>query len=801
MTDLGNDLRYGMRMLRKRPGTSALAIVALALGIGLTTTMFSIVDAAFLRGLPFEDSGRIVSIARQRMNNGTLTPAPPHDFVDWRASQHSFEEIAGVSTFTANLASSGDLPERYRGASISPNLLHLLRVAPATGRDFIEADGQPSAPPVALISYNMWLGRFQHAGDVVGRTIRINGQMATIVGVMPERFGFPQTQDLWMPLQVKLPAKRGSGTSMDVVGRLKHGVSVAAAKADMKLIADQLAKQYPEDKDFSADVTPYIQRFIGPQIMATLSTMLAAVFGVLLIACVNVTNLQLARAAERMKEMAVRFALGATRRRIVQQLLVEGLLLSATGALLGLAIAQIGDALFMRGIAGTNPPFWIIVHIDGPVLGFVTLLALTSALASSLVPALRVARQSVNSVLKDDSRSSTSLRVGVFSRMLVVVEMTLSFVLLVVSGLMIKSVIATSTVAYPFATDRLMARMNLNERDFPEDAQLREIADRVRRQLASTPGVAGVAMASSLPDRGGSYVLRIEGQALPADESQWPSTRRLQVTPEFFDVLNVRVTEGRDLRESDREGALPVAVASEDFVRKFFPKGAAIGKRIQTGRDATTPWWTIVGVVPSLAVAPQPGDSTETVFVPYAQAPSRDVTFLVAARGDPAAAGVTVRRAVVEVDPNLPLFEISTLQGRYDQSSWPFRVFGSLFMTFGLSALLMAAAGLYGVMSFAVRRRTEEIGVRMALGADRRRITTMVVTQGIWQVGIGIALGFGAGGYLATLLKLLLFQVRPWDPIVFGCTIAVLSAAGLLASLVPALRAASVDPLVALRRD
>ncbi len=805
MHDLGKDLRFGFRMLLKRPGTSALAITALALGIGLTTTMFSIVDAAFLRGLPFAQADRIQALTRQRLSGGGGGAVPPHDFADWRAAQHSFEDLAADWTFPANVSSSGDVPERYRGASITPNTLHLLRVAPLIGRDFSEADGRPGAPPVTLISYNIWVGRFQRSDTVVGRMIRINGEMTTVIGVMPPKFGFPQTQDLWVPLQLTLPSGRGDGRSLDVIGRLRPGVGVASAQADMTVVAGQLARQYPENKDVGVLVQPYVRRFIGIQIIATLSTMLGAVFGVLLIACVNVTNLQLARAAERTKEMAVRLALGASRGRIVRQLLVEGFLMSLAGAALGLGIAHAGTVWFMGSIADTNPPFWIDVHIDSRVLLFVTALSVVAAVASSLVPALRVAQQNVNDALKDEGRSSTGLRVGAFSRVLVVVEMTLSFVLLVVSGLMIKSVIATTTVSYPFATDLLVARTMLNDADYQGDARVRQMTEQLRTRLAGAPGVRAIALGTSAPGNGGTYNLFVEGQASPPTDARRPQARRIDVSPGFFDVLKIHLRMGRLINETDMEGTLPVAVVSEDLVQRFFPDGEVIGRRIAAGANPNAGsngrWLTIVGVVPAVSVAAQANDTTETVFTPLTQTPSRDLMFFAAAGPDPAAAGPTLRRAVMTVDPNLPLFDVNSLQGQFDQSSWPFRVFGGLFMTFGLAALLMAAAGLYGVMSFAVRRRTQEIGVRMALGADRARIVRMVVRQGAWQVGVGVVLGFGLGGFLGSSLKLLLFHVDPWDPAVFGVTIGVLGAAGVLASLVPALRAASVDPLKALRHD
>ena len=798
-------------MLLRRPGTSGLAVLALALGLGLTTTMFSIVDSAFLRGLPFDHPEQIVALSRQRVGTNGFGSVPPHDFVDWKSAQHTFQDLAGSTPFVANIARAGNPAERYRGARITPNMLALLRAAPALGRDFTDADARPDAAPVALISDTLWRGQFVGARDVVGKTLRVNGATVTILGVMPPRFAFPNNADIWIAERLELPDKRNDGRSLAVVGRLKPGVSLASAQADMRTIARQLAQQYPENKDITADVLPYTRRYIGVQIIATLSAMLGAVFGVLLIACVNVTNLQLARAAERMKEVAVRFALGATRWNVVRQLLVEGLLLSAAGALLGLGIAQTAITLFNRGIADTNPPFWLDIRIDVRILLFVLGLTVVATLASSLVPALRVARQDVNEILKDEGRSSTGFRVGFFSRILVVVEMTASFVLLVVSGLMIKSVVLASTLAYPFATNLLVASLTVPEASYHSAEETRQVIERMHERLAAVPGLSGVAVATGTPDGGGMFPVTIEGDAPASDTSSRPAVRRVEVSPEYFDVIRVRVREGRAIAASDRDGAPLVVVVSDSFVRRFFPKGDALGRRIRFENNMPgsvtapvsppPPWRTIVGVVPSLVVARQSGDVTESVFAPLAQTDARDVTFFAAATAPQALIGPALRKAAMDVDPNLALYNLNTLDGVYDQRVWPFRVFGGLFTTFGLAALLLSAAGLYGVMSFAVRRRTQEIGVRMALGANRARITWMVVRQGLWQVGIGMALGLGLGGLLGSSLRLLLFHVQPWDPVIFGVAMGVLAGTGLLASYVPALRAASIDPLRALRHD
>jgi predicted permease len=802
MRGLVRDLRLGIRMLLKRPGTTGLAATALALGIGLTTTMFSIVDAAFLRGLPFDHGERIVALSRVRPGpNGSDLNVPPDDFLDWKSVQHSFEGLAGTTTFPANISSSGRIAERYRGARMTANTLRLLRVRPAMGRDFTDNDGRADAPPVALISDALWTSRFDRTPDVLGQVLRVNGAAVTIVGVLPPRFGFPDAGDIWVAERIERGAKRGEGRALHVIGRLKPGVSISTAQTEMRTIARQLAQQYPENKDVSADVSPYTRRYLGAQIIAMLSTMLAAVFGVLLIACVNVTNLQLARAADRMKEMAVRVAIGATAWRVVRQLLVEGGILATMGAAAGLAIAAAGVTLFRHAVADTNPPFWMDFRIDVRALLFVMALTVIAALASSLMPALRVARQDINIILKDEGRSSTGFRVGLFSRTLVIVEMTLSFVLLAVSGLMIKSIVTAGAVTFPYETHLMVARFNVPERDYHSAEEARQLFARLRERIAAIPGVQSVAVSTSAPDGGAILPIAVQGEPVAADETKRPRTRTFEVSSGFLDTLRVKTREGRGISDGDRESTEPIAVVTEDLARRHFPNGSAIGRKIQMEKDG--PWRTIVGVIPAIGVGLQAGDGyvTQLVLTPITQSESRDAMLLVSAAGAAETIGPEMRRAVMDVDPTLPLFDLNTLSGLYEQRTWPFRVFGGLFMTFGFAALIMSAAGLYGVMSFAVRRRTQEIGVRIALGADRGRITRMVVRQGLWQVGLGIGIGAGLGWLLGSSLQLLLFQVKPGDPMVFGLTIALLALVGLLASYVPAIRAAAVDPITALRHD
>jgi predicted permease len=793
-------------MIAKRPGTSTLAVIALGLGIGLTTTMFSIVQGVMLRGLPFDESHRLIHIGRRNVTQpetNSSEPLPPHDFVDFQANQRSFEGLAGFFNLSVNV-SGGMAPERYRAARITTNTLRVLRVVPVIGRDFTEADGTPGAPPVALISYRVWTSQFEQDPGVLNQPVRVNGTPTTIVGVLPERFAFPQAQDFWLPVQLTLPAKRGEGQRLQTFGRLHPGQSVRAASTEFATLATRLEQQHPENKGLTTQLQPYVQRFIGREPRVTLTAMLGAVFGVLLIACANVMSLQLARAAERTKEFAVRSALGAGRRRVMRQLLLEGLLLSTGGALLGLGLGAAGIDFFNRNIQDTTPPFWIDIRIDPTVLTFVVALTVVATVVSSLVPALRATRLNLNAALGDEGRGNTGLQMGRFSRWLVVGEVLLSCALLVVSGLMIKSVVGLGRIEYPFNTSNVfVASFSLDETKYPKDPDALRVMERLEERWAAVPGVRHVALASGLPGQSGGSVMMLEGRTYASDRDR-PGVLRMTASPAVFDTLGIPILRGRAFSSADTASAPFVALVDTAFVTKFFLNDEPLGKRMKLSTDPAAPWWTIIGVVPTLAVDRRGNDLVESVYLPLAQSPMRSATILASTAGAPAGLTMAIRAAARDVDQDLPI-SVSSLgtsaEALLRSRNWHIRLFGSLFMSFGIAALLLASAGLYGVMAFSVRRRTQEIGVRMALGASRASIVRMVVWEGAWRVALGIALGLVPAYFLGGAMEALFFRVTQTDPVVFGTTILALLVSGLVASLVPAVRAASVNPLIALKES
>lgn len=801
MSDWFTDLRHGARMIVKRPGTSAIAVLALSLGIGLTTVMFSIVQGVMLRGLPFPEGDRImrlVTVPRENRENSRSTSLA--DLADWRARVRTLDALAAYTEHASVLSGDDRWSERYQAARITPNLLAVLRVAPLMGRDLRESDAAPAAPPVVLISHRVWQTRYESRPDIVGAVVRLNGTPTTIVGVMPAKFEFPDSAGLWTPLDVTPGARRGDGQRVRVVGRLSPGVAVAGASAELTGIAAALEQAHVENKGLEVRVRPFLDEELPEQIAETFMAMLAAVFGVMLIACVNVTNLQFARAAERTKEVAIRAALGSSRWRIVRRLLAEGLILSALGAAVALAFAHAGTRYFMHAIAETSPPFWIDVRVDPVVLLFVAGLAIAATLVSSVIPGWRLARADTNATLKDDARGTTSLRMGRVTRGLIVVEVAVSCVLLVVSGLMVRSILDNSRLAFPFATeDILQARTVLDSDAFDEGDPLARGLTALEESLSRIPGVRAVALTDGLPGRAASVSVHLDGVAY-STEDEVPRAARIAAGARFFDVLRVAPIAGRGFLPTDAASSERVAVVDTAFVSRHLSGAAPLGRRIRFGRQADAPWHTVVGVVPALGGVDQRGDRA-TVYVPLAQSPSRVVRPLLSTTGDPLALTSAARAAASVVHERLALDEPMTLAADYWREGWPFRLFGGLFTAFGLAALMLAAVGLYGVMAFSVRRRTQEIGVRLALGATRQGIVTLVLRQGLTRVVLGSLLGLWPAWFLATQMTALVEDQNPADPVVYGVTLVTLFAAGLMACLVPAWRASSIDPLAALRED
>jgi predicted permease len=795
-------------MLRKNPGTSLIAVLALGLGIGLTTIMFSIVYGAVWKGLPFEGAEKLVHIERNNLAEDIESmEVPIHDFLDYREAQTSFEGLAGFYSGTVNLAGT-ERPERYDGAFISANAFELIRVQPLLGRNFQEGEDTPAADPVMLLGYHVWQDRFGGDSEVVGRIARVNGEQTTIIGVMPEGFRFPIAEDVWLPLRMDpLELDRGDGLTLEVFGRLRDGVSMDQASAEMQAIATRLAEEYPATNEgVGAVLQPYVDEYIGAEPRAMLYTMLAAVFLVLLVACANVANLLLSRAATRSKELAIRSAVGASRLRVIMQLVGEGIVLAGAGALLGIGVSVLGIGMFNRAIAPTDPPFWIDIGLNTVVLVFVIGVTVLAGVLSGILPAIQASGSAVNEVLKDESWGSSGFRVGKLSKGLVVGEIALSLGVLVAAGLMIKSVTNLNTIDYGFDTETTFtARMGLFEADYPDTTSRREFYREVLRRVEQRPGVEAAAIVTALPGAW-SYGSRfgIEGETYDRDQD-YPVARFATASPDFLDVYGVKVLEGRTFGPEDTHDAMPVAIVNQSFVEQFYPEGSAIGKRVRQGDSETEePWRTIVGVVPDMYMQGLSNMEEDPwgVYFPLDQYDTRFAYVALRSAGeDPMTLAAGARDDVMAVDQDIPLYWVQTHQAAIDEQTWFFRIFGNLFMVFGFVALFLAAVGLYGVMSASVSNRTSEMGIRMALGAQGGDVLRLILKQGAVQVGIGMALGLALAALLSRGLELVLFQVEPWDPFVFALIAVVLAAVGMLASYIPALRATRVDPAVALRYE
>lgn len=801
------DLRYGARLLVKNPAFSGISVLTLALGIGLTTMMFSIVNGALLKGLPFEEADRLVHLSRNNLElDFSNMGVPLHDLGEWREQQQVFDGLGAYTTGTFNVSGT-EMADRYDGAWMTANAFDILRARPIMGRTFREGEDAPGAEAVAVIGFRVWQDRYGGASDVLGRTIRINGEEATIIGVMDENFMFPISQLIWLPeRRSALDYDRATAPQMSAFGRLRADVSIDRANLEMGVIADRIAQEHPEvNEGIGVEVAPFTDAFIGEEPRALLLTMLVAVFGVLLIACANVANLLLGQAALRAKEVGIRTALGASRIRVILQFLTEPLALAMMGAVFGLGIAWAGVALFNRAIADTNPPFWLDIGMDGTVLLFVVAITLFATLVSGVLPAIRASGGNVNEILKDDSRGASSFRGGRLTKTLVIFEIALSVTLLVAAGLMIKSVVNLGNIAYNFPTeDVFTARLGLPEADprYAEDEARVRFFEEVEARIAAEPDVRSVTLTSGLPGRfGPGNRVALEGQVYDRP-NDFPFTRAMVITPSFFETFEVDILEGAGFTAADRAGSLPVAIVNRSFADTHFPDGDVLGQRVRLGGpESELPWLTIVGIAPDMFHAGAQNEEPQAIYTPMAQSPGRFLSLAIRPTGDPMAVTPVVRAAIATVDADIPIYWVMTLAESAAEENWFYWIFGSIFMVLGFVALFLAAIGLYGVMAFSVSRRTREMGVRMALGAQRGDVVGLIMRQGLVQLGIGLLIGLGAAAGAANFVTMLLFEVNPRDPFIFISIVLVLTATGLVASWIPARRATRVDPNVALRYE
>jgi putative ABC transport system permease protein len=781
-----------------------VAVAVLALGVGANTAIFSVVNAVLLRPLPFPGAGRIVAFMGVNPSKGiTQSNMSAPDFADWRAEQRSFEALALYTSGNANMT-GGDEPERVGTTAVSGDFFRVMGVGAARGRALLPEDAELGREPVAVIGHGLWVRRFGADPNVVGRRIEMSGRSIEIVGVMPEGFDFSQRSEVWAPLQLDVAKEPRDNRSFRVVGRLKNGVTLESARAEMDALTARLSQAYPVTNGGWGLRLESLQDSMVGQLRRLLFVLLAAVGLLLLIACANVANLTLVRAASRRREVAVRLALGASRMRVARQMLTESLLLALAGGAAGVGLSVWLTELLVA-LSPRNTPRLDETSLDARVLLFALGATLLTGLVFGLAPALQASKASLNEALKEGGRGVAEARGRGRGRgLLVVAEIAISLVLLVGAGLLVKSFLRLQQVNPGFdASHVLTMRVALPGARYPDANKKAEFYASLVERVKALPGVETAAATLSLPLNGSNYsVWRAfirEGRPLAPEESE--NAAYSVVTPDYFRALRIPLVRGRAFTDRDDAGSAMVAVINEPLARKIFPGEDPVGKHITVWRDEKFPR-EIVGVVGEAKPQSLDSDSMLQVYVPERQDASwGGMSLLVRTQGDPEALTQAVRSEVRALDRNQPVYDVKTMSQVVADSTAYRRLAALLMAGFASVALLLACVGLYGVISYAVARRTHEIGIRMALGAQARDVLRLVLRQGGALVLAGVAVGVAAAFAATRALASMLYEVSATDATVYALVALLLSAVALLACLVPARRATKVDPMVALRYE
>ncbi|HEX5437807.1 MAG TPA: ABC transporter permease [Gemmatimonadaceae bacterium] len=804
MTALLHDVRHALRTLRKSPGFTCVAVVTLALGIGINTMMFSSASSLLLSRLPYSDPERLVALYEtrpaQHVTDGSLSYA---ELRDWQRQTRTFSEVAAFTHRDFNL-SHDEEPVGVSGAVVSVNVFHLLGVHAALGRTFTSDEGESGRDGVVLLGYSLWQQRFASDSSIVGRTIVVNGAPRTVIGVMPPRFQFPEWQEMWVPLAPRPSAASHDAHTLHVLARLAPGVTVARARANVAALAPRLAARSSDaDHGASARVASYRDELAPKDVRLVIALMQAAVGFVLLIACANVANLLLARATAREKEIAIRTALGASRWRIVRQLLLESVILALVAGGFGILIASWGIHWVWARIP-VRMPFYITWSIDRSALAFTFIVALATGVLFGILPALHASRADVQTMLKAGARGSSAGTEHMRTRgALVAGQMALSMMLIIGATLLIRSFIATTAVDVGFDPARILTlQLHFTGERYAGIGRRTALVHQVTRRIEAIPGVQSAAATSYVPLFGVTTMSRfhIEGRAVAPNER--PSALYRPVTAAYFGALHVPIVRGRAFTDRETsDAAHDVVLVSETLAERYYPDENPLGRRLRVAADSTGAWLTIVGVVADIkqrwiGERPEP-----QIYLPYAHSAPATTTIMVRTAGDPALAASAVRAAVRDVDPTIALFDVQPVRAILDLSFWKSRLYGAMFGAYAAIALVLAAVGVYGMMAYAASQRVHEIGVRVALGAQSRDVLRLVVGQGFAATMVGVVAGLGGAFAVTRLLAGLLFGVTSTDPMTFIGVPVLLTAVALLASYLPARRAARVDPVIALRSE
>ncbi len=809
--NIRQDLKFAIRALVKHPGFAFVAIAALGLGIGVNATVFTLVNAVLLRGLPYENADRLfyLECSNPSENRDRLQVSHP-DFLDWRQASESFEGMAAYTEGTVNLSEAGKLPERYMGCWLTANGFDLISQPTVLGRGFTPADDQPGAAPVAILGHSVWKNRYGSDPTVIGRVVQINAVSTEVIGVMAPGVRFPDNNDVWLPLSHSdLALKRKENRSareLGVFGLAKKGVPQTQAQSEMTGIAARLESQNQEtNKGIAVNVKTFNEAFNGGPIKVVFLALMGAVGFVLLIACANVANLLLARAVGRSREISIRTAIGASRWSVIRQLLTESVLLAFLGGAVGLLLSFVGVWAFDRAVADVGKPYWIEFKMDPLVFAFLFAICLVTGLLFGLAPALQALKTDINEVLQEggrgNSRSSGGRRL---SGLLVSLELALALILLVGAGLLVRSGLNMYNLDTGVVVENLLTmRVGLPEAKYKDDDAVYRFQEALLDRVRAAAGIESVAITASPPLWGGARdPMEIENQVVE-DKSKLPQMVRISISPGYIHTLGASLLRGRDFSSSDGSAGSEKVMINRRFAEKYWPDGSdPIGKRIRwVLEDKPGPWLEVVGICSNVRQN-SPGDPIEAAaYVPLRQETPRFFNLVARGQVPSDAMAVTLRQEIQKLDENLPAYDVRTMEEHFARASWPYRVFGTTLSIFALIALLLSGVGTYAVIAYSVSRRTQEIGIRMALGASSQKVVGLVLKQGAWHVALGLILGLAGAFGVSRVLEALLVQVTPTDPATFGLVTLLLTGCAFAACLVPALRASRVSPVEALRAD
>jgi putative ABC transport system permease protein len=801
------DLRFAARSMIRTPGFFIVAVITLALAIGANTAIFSIVNAIILRPYPYPEPDQLVVIrsvnTKIDVDNTALGTL---DYLDFRKQNQLFQDIALVRTRRFNLAGVEE-PVRVNGATATATLFKVLRSKPILGRTFLESEDAPGAPRVVVLSQPLWERYFNSDRQIVGKPVKLDGEIYTVIGVIPPSAQFPDTDQtqLFVPEAIDLAQELRHSRTHLAIGRLKPGVSVQQAQVELSGIAKRLEKEYPETNAFW-DVRVLSLREFRTRRFAALSLILLGVVAmVLMIACVNVANLLLQRSAARNREIAVRSAVGAGRGRIVRQLLTESMVLGFFGGVLGLVLANWGLKLLVRAIPQELPSYMNEFGIDGQVLAFMVAISVITAIFFGLAPALRLSRPNLTESLSEAGARSGGGRRQRMRNTLIVLEVALSLILLIGAGLMIKSFRRLQNIDPGFNPKNVLAfQMVMPENKYPDPAMRKEFLRRAVERFSSLPGVQTVGTSTDMPIRGGlSARFTVDGQSEDARKENPLASFRL-VSGDFFGATQVRITKGRPLQQADFSETPQAIVVNEHFANRFWRGQDPLGRRVRIDVTKDDPWLTVVGIAGNLNGPETEGEERLEVYTPYplvADTAYPGIDVMIRTAGDPTSVATSVRKTMTALDPDIPVANLRSMEELLSDSFWLQRISSMLFGVFAAVALALATVGMYGSMAYAVSQRTREIGIRMALGAHGGDVLKMVLRQGIVLLAIALPLGLAGAFGLSRLLRRLLYEVRATDPMTFLVVTLFIVVIAMIATYIPARRATKVTPVVALKYD